>query len=104
MILSRQIAEMLLVFPPIINYILDFVSFDKFLPNIIRATNFIEESDTGNDIEGLLIRIKLRNCLHDIELSLCKTSFRIVSKKELKPLYQFACKAAEIRLVPYGSE
>ena len=83
MILSRQIAEILLVFPPIINDVLDFVSLDKFLPNIICATNFIEESDTGNDLEGLLIRIKVRNSLHDIELSLCKTGFRIIRKEKL---------------------
>ena len=47
-----------------------FIPFLKLSPNIIRATNFVEESVTRYHIKGFLIRIKLRNCLHDIELSI----------------------------------
>lgn len=51
MILSGHLTEFLLIFPPIFNDVRDFVSLYKLLPNIIRATNFIELSYAIGNLE-----------------------------------------------------
>ena len=81
-----------------------FIPFLKLSPNIIRATNFIEESVTRYHIKGFLIRIKLRNCLHDIELSIGNTCIFIVCEKILKSLHKLTFLAAGKRRIPYCPE
>ena len=90
MVPLRQAAERILIFPPVILDVGYFVPLCKFQSYIIRATHFIEQAVTRDDLEGLLIRIKLCNCLHHIELSICQTRLFIVCEKILKTLYKFA--------------
>ena len=84
MVLIRQDTKSLLIFPPKILDVFESVPVAKNLSNIIRATYLIEQAVTRYDFKGLLIRIQLRNCLHDKELHLCYTSLFIICKKELK--------------------
>ena len=104
MISLRQFAESLLVLPPIVSDIRKLISFLKFFSNIIRATDFIEESVTADDLKSLLIRIEFRNRLHYIELRFCHTGLRIVCKEILDSLDQLAALTAGKRFEIYCPE
>ena len=104
MVPLRQCAESLFVFPPIVLDVGKLVPLLEFQSYIIRATYFIEKAVAAYDIEGTLIRVKLCNCLHHIELSLSYTGFFIVSEKILKTFYKLSFLAAGEWLEPYCPE
>ena len=100
MVPLRQCAEIFFIFPPIFFDIGNIVPLLEFRSNIIRATNFVEESVPTNDLEGLLVRIEFRNCLHHIELSLRNTGLFIVCEKILQSFYKLSFLASGRRLEP----
>ena len=80
----RQCAERFFVLPPIVFDVGKLIPLLEFHPNIIRAANFIKKAVTAYDLECLLVRIKLSDCLHHIELGLGYTGIFIIGKEILK--------------------
>ena len=104
MVLLRQGTKRFLILSPVRLDVCHFVPFTKLLPHRIRATNFIKQSDTLNNLERFLVRIEFRHSLHNIELRICNTGLSIIRKTILNSSKQFAGRASRERLEPYCPE